>query len=410
MSNPPEVTNPTPPVDQKPPEPEGKMLTYTDCRKIHCGLRWDPVDMTGGAANVADLDLRYVLYDEYGRFIDSVSGKDGMTTDNTGNIYHSGDDADGVEDGDDERITIDLFGTPKSIHYIFLISEISSHHNFGNITNPFIRIVKAAQNQQIAQSDLASLDGAESKAHLFMRLDRQVGGWKLVKLNKFIDGGEIPNWEEFLIDFLPAIAFQKKEQANLPPTPKKGEIVKLGYSPEGRQRVVCGVSWDLRPGGIDNQVDVDVTCIMFDNSGDCVADVSSEASRAIDESGAVYHSGDEVTGDGGGDDEFISVELARLPENIVDLVFFIDMKTDHKLADIRNPTIRIADGKTDLTQLGIKIDQSDKTANAYVFARLAYMEDGWMLHYIGLPLDTAQITDWTETLLPYLTGPTAPAA
>ena len=383
---------------------DGKVLTYTECRKIHCGLRWDPEDATAGGSSTADLDLRYVLFDEYGRFVDSISGKDGITTDDTGSIYHSGDDGSGAESGDDERVTIDLFSIPRSIHYIFMITEISSHHNFGNIVNPMIRIVKAAQNLQILQSDLASLDGAESKAHIFVRLERQVGGWKIVKLNKFVDGNDIPNWEEFLIDFLPALATEKKIKANLAPTPKKGEIVRLGYTAEGRQRVICGVSWDLRAGGIDNQVDVDLTCIMFDNNGECVADVSSEASRAIDESGAVYHSGDEITGDGGGDDEFISVELAKLPENIVDLVFFIDMKTDHKLCDIRNPTIRIADGKTDLTQLLVKVDQSDKTSNAYVFARLAYFETGWMLHYIGLPLDTGEITDWSDVILPYLTS------
>lgn len=380
------------------PTQDGKYLSFTDCRKIHCGLSWDP---DGETAADVDLDLLYATYDEYGRMMSCVSGKDGITTDASGSIYHSGDDANGADTGDDERITLDLFSIPQSVHYIFLLVEISSDHTFGAVQNPVMRIVRAAEDQQILKLPLGVQEGLQSRANIYMRIDRRVGGWALNTIGKFIEGSSVPDWEETLIDFLPSLAGERRSKANLPPVPKKGESVPLAVTKQARHRIQCGVSWDVREGSADNQVDVDLTCIMYDANGDYVADVSSDPLRAIDESGAVYHSGDEVTGAGGGDDESISVELIRLPEHIVHVVFVIDMKTDHRLRDIRNPTIRIADGMSNQDQLFVNIDQSNN-GNAYIFARLFRTAEGWMLHYIGAPLNTEELEDWSEATTPYL--------
>ncbi len=381
------------------PPNDPRFLTYSACRKIHCGLRWDPEE---SASAIADLDLIYALYDEYGRCQAVVSGKDNVTTDRSGSVYHSGDDADGAESGDDERVSIDLFSVPQNIHYIFLMVEISSIHTFGNIVNPYIRIVHAGHNREMSGMSLRTQEGKNLKSMIYVRLDRRTGGWYLNDVCRYNESPDLPVWEDVLIDFLPALTNEKRVAANLPLTPKKGETVPLFVTQQARHRINCGISWDLREGGADNQIDVDLTAIMYDSEFDYMDDVSSTADRAIDQSGAVYHSGDAVTGASAGDDEVISVELLKLPHYVSHIVFVMDMKTDHNLSDIRNPTIRISDSLTDATQLGVKVDQSQPNHNAYIFAHLARGEDGWHLHYIGKTVDTGELNDWSEAIVPLI--------
>jgi tellurium resistance protein TerZ len=371
-------------------------LGYSECRRIHCGLGWEPgQDIETGA----DLDLVYVMYDEYGRHIDTVSGKDGIRSNASGSIYHTGDDSAGADSGDDERITMDLLGLPQAIHYLFIAVEIRSKHTFGNIGMPRIRILKGVENEKLLNIDLTDKAGTAAASYIFIRMDRQPGGWSINTINEYMTGSGIPDWADALVDYLPKAGSGRKNPLDLPIMPHKGEIVPLSYTKQAQHRVMCGLSWD-KAGG-ETAADLDLTCILYDKNARYVADVSSEAIRAIDSSGAVYHSGDDETGAGDGDDETISVELIKLPDHIHHAVFVVDMKTSHTLGQINNPALRIADGMTNRDQLNIKFDGGG-TSNAYIFARLAKREGIWMLHYIGQFIDTAEVSDWSEAIKPYL--------
>ncbi len=380
---------------------EGLYLGYNECRRIHCGLRWDPV--AEEFEDKTDLDLVYVTYNEYGQHIATVSGKDGIRSDDSGSLYHTGDDMDGSDDVDDERITLDLLAIPQNIHHIFMVVEVCGKHTFGNIHAPQIRILKGIENEQVLNIDLTNKLGTNAKSYIFTRLERQAGGWHLSVIDQYLLDMNLPDWGDLLLDYLPAIANEKKSKANLPPRPGKGQIVPLSYTKQAQHRILCGLSWDQSGEGkkAGSIADLDLTCILYDANGHCLGDVSSEAARSIDRSGAVYHSGDDVTGLGKGDDETISVELIKLPGNIHHAVFVVDMKTNHTFGQIRNPEIRIADGMTNQNQLDVKFNNGGNN-NAYIFAHLARNESAWMLHYIGQFIDTASVSDWSEVIKPHL--------
>lgn len=107
--------------------------------------------------------------------------------------------------------------------------------------------------------------------------------------------------------------------------------IPLQFSTQGKGRIVTGLSWDPRPGKVgfiqqvvkkDSQHDMDLTCFMYNVQGEFVDYVGSEAQDSMDQSGKVYHSGDDMSGEGQGDDETISVELNALPVDIHALIFF----------------------------------------------------------------------------------------
>ncbi len=207
--------------------------------------------------------------------------------------------------------------------------------------------------------------------------------------------------------------------------PAKGEHFPLDISQTKKQRVLIGVGWDVREeeerkrklfGGDDplensyvqinvEQYDMDLIALIFDADGNAVDAVSPDLDEVMDQSGHIYHSGDNDTGRGEHDDEVISVELAELPDYIHHIVFLAITQSGHTFGRILDSEARIADGKTDENRLHIKLGAkgsagADKTA--CIFARIYRDGDKWMGHHIGEFRMDAEIEDWPAEIAPYL--------
>lgn len=194
----------------------------------------------------------------------------------------------------------------------------------------------------------------------------------------------------------------------------KGETAPLLHSTQSRQRVIVGLSWDPREDeaglmdrlkGNNQQHDLDITCFVFDENGEYIDFVGAEAQDSMDQSGAIYHSGDDMTGEGDEEDEFITVELAGLPDDAAHIAFVVEVRSNHVFGDIRNPFTRIVDSMTHEELFRTDITQEGKDSTAYIFARLyrdSASKTGWSLHYIGDYPDVSQIENWGEYLTRYL--------
>ncbi|WP_030852608.1 TerD family protein [Streptomyces sp. NRRL S-475] len=62
--------------------------------------------------------------------------------------------------------------------------------------------------------------------------------------------------------------------------------------------------------------------------------------------GAIRHSGDNLTGEGGGDDETIMVDLGRLPQEVTGLVFTVNSFSGQKFTEVAKAYCRLLDGTT----------------------------------------------------------------
>lgn len=207
--------------------------------------------------------------------------------------------------------------------------------------------------------------------------------------------------------------------------PKKGEHFALNISPTAKQRVHIGVGWDVREeeerkrklfGGDDplensyirvnvEQYDMDLVAIIFDAEGNPVDAVSPDLDEVIDQSGHIYHSGDNDTGRGDYDDEVISVELAELPDYIHHIVFLVIAQSGHTFDRILGSEARIADSKTNEDRLHIhlgKRDSGGKGKTACIFARIYRDGDQWMGHHIAEFRMDKEIEDWPAEMKPFL--------
>ncbi|TJZ51134.1 TerD family protein [Streptomyces piniterrae] len=62
--------------------------------------------------------------------------------------------------------------------------------------------------------------------------------------------------------------------------------------------------------------------------------------------GAIQHSGDNLTGDGSGDDEVITVHLGGLPPQVTGLVFTVNSFSGQKFSDVAKAYCRLTDAQT----------------------------------------------------------------
>ena len=179
----------------------------------------------------------------------------------------------------------------------------------------------------------------------------------------------------------------------------------LKYSKEARQRIIVGLRWDPRDLPfylrwiIPKQYqdfDLDLTCYIYNQNKDFVGIVSGEDVVNEDCDGAIYHSGDEKTGEFSHDDEQISVELSKLDDDITDIFFIVTCKSAHNFGKIKHPVIRLADGKSNKNQYVNNIYESSTSTDhdALVFARIFRDKKGWMLEKIDDWATQKDIDDW----------------
>ncbi|MFP4313960.1 MAG: TerD family protein [Alphaproteobacteria bacterium] len=195
-------------------------------------------------------------------------------------------------------------------------------------------------------------------------------------------------------------------------TPAKGESVALHITPSDKLRVQIGMSWDtarkmVKKGLIFKKeemvnvtFDLDLFCCIYNKDNELIDHVTPENANLMDESEQIFHSGDNQTGRISGDDEYISLNMALLPENIHSIVFFAMVHDKQAFKDIANVQIRVADGASDENQLELHLqNMTDATTDSFIFVCLHRddsKEHGWMLKNISEFKNSDSVEDWAE--------------
>ncbi|MGQ0843961.1 MAG: TerD family protein [Sporichthyaceae bacterium] len=142
---------------------------------------------------------------------------------------------------------------------------------------------------------------------------------------------------------------------------KKGDRVSLTKTgAPALSKVVLGLGWD--PANSKKAIDLDASVIAFDASGKKLEIVYFGNRKEF--GGAIYHSGDNLTGAGEGDDEQINVDLSALPPQVAALVFTINSFRGQKFTEISRAFCRLVDA-TSNTEL-VRFDLSDSEASTGV--------------------------------------------
>lgn len=118
-------------------------------------------------------------------------------------------------------------------------------------------------------------------------------------------------------------------------------------------RIILGVGWDVASsgffgkvlgGGGGGSIDLDASCIVFDADKEVLDNVWFGQLVSLD--GSIRHSGDNLTGDGDGDDESIAIDLDKLPLEVESLVLTVNSFRGQTFDKVKNAYGRVLDGRT----------------------------------------------------------------
>jgi tellurium resistance protein TerD len=167
----------------------------------------------------------------------------------------------------------------------------------------------------------------------------------------------------------------------------KGGNVSLSKEAPGLTAVLVGLGWDTRvTTGAD--FDLDASALMLGASGKVLSDAHFVFfNNLTSPDGTVEHTGDNLTGEGEGDDEVIKVNLAALGAEVERIVFPVSIydadQRRQSFGQVSNAYIRVVNeaNAQEITRFDLTEDASTETA--MVFGELYRRGPEWKFRAIG---------------------------
>ncbi len=181
---------------------------------------------------------------------------------------------------------------------------------------------------------------------------------------------------------------------------QKGQKVDLTKSGSGLNNILIGLGWDpvKKSGrgilsslfGIGNgpAFDVDASVIMLNEQSKLAKkDNVVYYGNLKDPSGSVMHMGDNLTGEGEGDDEQIKIDLNRVPNDIHHLIFVVniyDCKSKKQdFGSIENAYIRVANGTSGQELMKFDLTENYAGKTALIAGEVYRYSNEWKFAAIG---------------------------
>ncbi|HEU5266859.1 MAG TPA: TerD family protein [Jatrophihabitans sp.] len=167
----------------------------------------------------------------------------------------------------------------------------------------------------------------------------------------------------------------------------KGGNISLTKEAPGLSAVVVGLGWDART--TDGRAfDLDASAIVCTAEGRALTDKHFIFfNNLTSPEGAVQHSGDNLTGEGGGDDEQVRVNLAALPAEADKIVFAASIyeadTAGQTFGQVRNAFIRVVNQADNAELARYDLSEDASTETAMVFGELYRNAADWKFRAVG---------------------------
>ncbi|AWG26185.1 TerD family protein [Flavobacterium kingsejongi] len=152
-------------------------------------------------------------------------------------------------------------------------------------------------------------------------------------------------------------------------------------------KFTVGLGWDNNSSATGEAFDLDASVFIIGANGKILSDnhfVYYNNLKSPDES--VIHTGDNLTGDGDGDDEKILIDLSKISADVVEISFVVTIHQAEarrqNFGQIRNSFMRIIDtNNTELVKYELDEDFSIETA--VEFGRIYKRNNEWKFEAVG---------------------------
>ena len=167
----------------------------------------------------------------------------------------------------------------------------------------------------------------------------------------------------------------------------KGQNISLSKTDPNLKNVLVGLGWDTR--STDGQdFDLDTSVFMATENGKVPSDRHFIFyNQLVSPCGGVEHTGDNLTGDGDGDDESVIVRLDKVESNIKSLFITVTIHDAEarrqNFGQVSNAFVRIVNNDTSEEIVRFDLSEDYSTETAMVFGEIYRHNGEWKFRAIG---------------------------
>ena len=169
---------------------------------------------------------------------------------------------------------------------------------------------------------------------------------------------------------------------------RKGQKVDLTKDNPSLKHLIVGLGWDTNKydGGFD--FDLDASAFLLGADGKVTSDSDFVFFNNLrHSSGSVQHMGDNLTGEGEGDDEVIKVDLSKVPANIDKIDFTVTIynadKRKQNFGQVSNAYIHVMDEDNHKEVIRYDLGEDFSVETAVIVGELYRHNGEWKFNALG---------------------------
>jgi stress response protein SCP2 len=176
---------------------------------------------------------------------------------------------------------------------------------------------------------------------------------------------------------------------------EKGQRISLKKEAPNLSKVMLGLGWDVNKsskgflGMFSQNFDLDASVLCLNDQGKMGRnDNIVYFGQLRHYSGAIVHQGDNLTGEGEGDDEQIIVDLPRVPDSIDKLLFVVNiyncLQRKQNFSQVNNAFVRLVDLANNKEIARYRLSGKEyQNQTGMIMAQLYREDDEWKMEAIG---------------------------
>lgn len=164
----------------------------------------------------------------------------------------------------------------------------------------------------------------------------------------------------------------------------KGQKVDLTKGNAGLKNLLVGLGWDVssREG---ERFDLDTSAFLLNDDNKAVDYVYFNQQKSSNS--AIVLSGDNLTGEGSGDDETLTVSLEKVPNNVEQIAISVNIyEADSRRQNfgmVNNAYVRIIDKDTNKELCKYDLDEDYSIETGIIFGRIYRYNGEWKFAAVG---------------------------
>ncbi|MEG0962225.1 MAG: TerD family protein [Lachnospiraceae bacterium] len=168
----------------------------------------------------------------------------------------------------------------------------------------------------------------------------------------------------------------------------KGQKVDLTKGNPSLNNIMVGLGWDVNVFDSGVAFDLDAAAFLLGENGKCPTEKEFVFyGNLVHSSESVKHMGDNLTGEGEGDDEQIQIDLKKIPANISKVAFTVTIyeaeTRRQNFGQVSNAFIRIVDEATNIELIRYDLGEDFSIETAVVVGELYRNNGEWKFNAIG---------------------------